>query len=56
MCMREVLAACRAVAVLAAAYLRRDRDRVVLVVANVGTTSAVNVTLTTPDAALRPGT
>ena len=56
MCMREVLAACRAVAALAAAYLRRDRDRVVLVVANVGTTSAVNVTLTTPDAALRPGT
>jgi len=39
-----------------AAYLRRDRDRVVLVVANMGATSAVNVTLTTPDAALRPGT
>jgi hypothetical protein len=29
---------------------------VVLVVANMGATSAVNVTLTTPDAALRPGT
>lgn len=39
-----------------AAYLRRDRDRVVLVVANVGTTAATQVTLTSPDAALEPGT
>ena len=39
-----------------AAYLRRDRDRVVLVVANVGATAAEKVTLTSPDAALSPGT
>ncbi len=39
-----------------AAYLRRDRDRVVLVVANVGTTVATNVMLTSPDAALQPDT
>ena len=38
------------------AYLRRDRDRVVLVVANVGKTAAKDVTLTSPDAALPPGT
>jgi alpha-amylase len=39
-----------------AAYVRRDRDRVVLVVANVGTTTATEVALTSPDAALPPGT
>jgi len=38
------------------AYLRRDRDRVVLVVANVGNTAAKEVVLTSPDAALPPGT
>jgi len=47
--------ALRASSPTVAAYLRRDGDRAVLVVANVGTTSAMNVTLTTPDAALRPG-
>ena len=39
-----------------AAYLRRDRERVVLVVANVGNTAADDVTLASPDAALPPGT
>ena len=38
-----------------AAYVRRDRDRVVLVVANVGTTPAADVALTSPGAALPPG-
>jgi len=39
-----------------AAYLRRDGKRVVLVVANLGTSAAENVTLASPDAALPPGT
>ena len=39
-----------------AAYLRRDRERVVLVVANVGNAAAEDVTLESPDAALPPGT
>jgi len=39
-----------------AAYLRRDRDRVVLVMANVGNTAAEDVTLTSPAAAMPPGT
>jgi len=37
-------------------YLRRDRDRVVLLVANVGTAAARAVTLISPAAALSPGT
>ena len=39
-----------------AAYVRRDRDRVVLVMANMGNTAAKEVTLTSPVAALPPGT
>jgi alpha-amylase len=39
-----------------AAYLRRDNERVVLVVANLGTTAASGVTLTSPDVTLSPGT
>jgi glycosidase len=39
-----------------AAYLRRDGERAVLVVANLGMTAATDVTLTSLDAALPPGT
>ena len=52
MCIRDSTASNAAVA----AYLRRDRDRVVLVMANVGNTAAEDVTLTSPDAAMPPGT
>ncbi len=39
-----------------AAYLRRDGERIVLVVANLGATAATDVSLTSTDAALPPGT
>jgi len=37
------------------AYLRRDGELVVLVVANLGATAAPSVALTSPDAGMRPG-